>query len=466
MLLSTQTWRAVVPLAAVGIVLLVASLVIGGRDVRFARQEAEAEVVALAEAAAAAIQFVDARHLHEYMENLLSHPAVGSVTVYQANGPRTTRSRATKDAAPWVSRIFPSLREPVLGCRAVGAGTVCVESDMSHYRSRVAALVVPHAVLLAAAALLLLVATLLARGSGRRELRDLTRVLRVASEENNYALRAPEGRGESGQLALAVNKLLEQMQQRDLILRRRTTELEAANAELEAFSYSVSHDLRSPLASMKGFSQALAEDQADRLDETGKECLVWIGNAVEQMDNLIAGLLQMSRVSRAEIHRQPVDVSAMAESIARSLRQKQPSRKVDFRIEPGLVTSADERLLHAVLENLLSNAFKFTGKIADATIAVGTALEQGRPAFFVRDNGAGFDATKSARMFTPFQRLHASSEFEGTGIGLSTVKRIVERHGGAIWAESQPGKGAAFFFTMGEDTVIEHARPARELMGA
>ena len=466
MLLSRQTWRAVVPLAGVGVLLLAASLFIGIRDVRFARHEAETEIVGLAETTAAGIQLADGRGVVEYMDSVLSHPAIESITVYQANGPRTTRSRPAGSASPWVARLFPPLREPVVGCRAVGANTVCIESDMGHYRARVAALVVPHAVLLAAAALLLLVATVLARGTGRRELRDLARVLRGASEENNYALRAVEGAGETGQLSAAVNKLLEQMQQRDLILRRRTTELEAANAELEAFSYSVSHDLRSPLASMKGFSQALSEDSMDRLDESGRECLLWIGNAVEQMDKLISGLLQMSRVSRAEIRRTRVNVSAMAASIAESLRQRQPARDVDFQIEPELAATADEDLLHAVLENLMSNAFKFTGKKDRATIAVGAALEQGRPALFVRDNGAGFDSTKSARMFTPFQRLHSSSEFEGTGIGLSTVKRIVERHGGAIWAESQPGNGAAFFFTLGEEAGIEQGTSARQLTGA
>jgi signal transduction histidine kinase len=465
MLLSMQARRAILPLAAVGVVLLVASIVTGVRDIQFARREAESEILALAEAAAAAIQIIGVPQRDSYVGSLLTHPAVATVTVYPAGGERTTRSRPSSGASPWVARLVPSLREPVVGCRAIDGLTVCLEGDLSHYQARVAALAIPHGLLLAGVALLLGIASLFARGSSRRELRELARVLRIASEENNYALRAREGTGETGDLARAVNKLLEQMQQRDLILRRRTTELEAANAELEAFSYSVSHDLRSPLSSMNGFSQALRDEYADRLDETALEYLGWIENAVEQMNNLIHGLLQMSRVSRAEVNRTRVDVTAMATGIAEGLQLKDPARHVDFRIEPSLHAHADERLLHAVLENLMSNAWKFTGKAQDPTIAVGSRNEHGRLAFFVRDNGAGFDSTSAARLFTPFQRLHSSSEFEGTGIGLSTVKRIIERHGGAIWAEGSPGNGATFFFTLGEGPGAERATPAAELIG-
>ena len=470
MLLSRQTWRAVVPLAVAGIVLLAASLVIAIRDVRFARAEAESELVALAEAASAAVVFLAPEHLHEYTGNLLSHPAVGMVTVYSEDRGQTARSREPGDTAPpvvdsWIARIVPALREPLVGCRATAGITVCVESDMSHYRARVAALIVPHAVLLGATTLLLLVTTILARGSSRNDVRAITTVLQSASDASNYALRAPETKGEVAELARAANKLLEQMQQRDVILRRRTTELEGANSELEAFSYSVSHDLRAPLASMNGFSQALREEYGEVLDETGREYLSWIESAVQQMNSLIQGLLQMSRVSRAEIKRASVDVSRMAASLADLLRQKDPARHVEFRIEPEMTASADEGLLHAVLENLMSNAFKFTGKVTNAVITVGTTVEQGRKAYFVRDNGAGFDSTKAAKMFTPFQRLHTASDFEGTGIGLSTVKRIVERHGGAIWAEGNPGKGAAFFFTLGESAGAEAKNETPELIG-
>src|SRR5206468_2942795 len=185
-----------------------------------------------------------------------------------------------------------------------------------------------------------------------------------------------------------------------------STELESANRELEAFAYSVSHDLRSPLASVDGFSQALNDAYADVLDDSGREYLSWIRDAVTQMTNLVTGLLEMSRLSRIEINRTRVDLSAIAQSLAESLQQSDPSRSVEFRIEPGLIGGGDERLVHAVLENLMSNAFKYSGKKEHAIITVGSTVERGRRTYFVKDNGAGFDSTQAAKMFTAFQRLH------------------------------------------------------------
>lgn len=447
--------RAVIPLVAVGLILLLVSVFLVGRDLTFARNEAEAEVLALAETSALAIQFAPAGEIEPYLTGLLKHPAIAMATVYSSNGKGTTRRRpAGTDSSSVMNRIIPSLREPVVGCRAVGSSTVCLEGDPTHHRKRLAALLIPHAILLGAAAILLLVAIVLARGSNRKQLGELARIVRGAAEESNYSLRASEEKGQMGALSRAINELLEQMHQRDLILRRRTTELESVNREVEAFSYSVSHDLRGPLASIDGFSQALTDYCADQLNESGKEYLKWIRDAVDQMTELINGLLQMSRITRADMKRGPVDLSQIAQSIARSLQQRNPSRPVDFRIEPGLIVDGDERLMHAVLENLLSNAFKFTSKKEDATITVGSTMEDGRRAYFVRDNGAGFDSTQAARMFTAFQRLHSSSDFEGTGIGLATVKRIIDRHGGAIWADGKVGEGATFYFTTGETAPV------------
>lgn len=459
MLLSTQSWRTIILPIFAGIALLVGSVLLVARDVATVRHVAESEIVALAEASAAAIEGAPADRIERYLGDLLKHPVVAAATVYSEGGERTTRTRAQTGESGWPARLLPGLREPVVGCRAVQSTTVCLEADLRHFQERSAALIIPHLVVLAGAAVLLVAALVLSRSSASREVRDLARILKGAAEENDYSLRAREGRGVSGDLARAANALLEQMHQRDLMLRRRTTELEAANRELEAFAYSVSHDLRSPLASVNGFSQALRDDYGDRLDDAGREYLAWIEDAVRQMNDLVAGLLQMSRLSRAELNRTEVDLSALAGSIAEELRQREPARAADFRIQHDIRVNADEHLLRAVLENLMSNAFKFTRKTERAEISVGTTLEQGRTAVFVRDNGAGFDATQAARMFAPFQRLHSASDFEGTGIGLSTVKRIVERHGGAIWADGQPGKGASFFFTLGEGGFLEE-RPA------
>ena len=454
--------RSVAALLALGVGLLLGSVYFIGRDAVHARDEAEAEIVALAETSAVAIQLVPSESLPAYLDELLKHPAIATATVYSASGVQTTRTRPALSAPTIVGRLLSNLHEPVVGCRAVEQITVCLQVDPRYFERRASALIVPHVMVLAAAGLLLLLPLAFAAGTSRAQLRDLTRIVKAAAEQNDYSRRTSVAKGEAGALSAAINELLEQMQQRDIVLRRRTTELEGANRELEAFSYSVSHDLRSPLASVDGFAQALADTQSDRLDEEGREYLRWIQDAVEQMKNLVSGLLQMSRMSRTELNRGRVDLSAVAGSIAETLRQRDTSRKVDFRIQSGMIVDGDERLLHAVLENLMSNAYKFTGKKQQAVITVGSRVQDGRTSYFVQDNGAGFDTTQAARMFTPFQRLHSNTEFEGTGIGLATVKRIIERHGGTIWADGKVGEGATFEFTLAEQPASRE-RLDREL---
>ncbi len=230
----------------------------------------------------------------------------------------------------------------------------------------------------------------------------------------------------------------------------RTAQLEAANEELDAFSYSVSHDLRAPLRSIDGFSQALLEDGADRLDDQGKEHLHRIRAATQRMGLLIDDLLNLSRVTRAEIHPGKLDISALARSIAAELQKTQPERRMEFRIEDGLETTADARLLRLVLENLLGNAWKFTSKHPSARIEFGETHLNGARAYFVRDDGAGFDPAYAGKLFGAFQRLHAVTEFPGTGVGLATVQRIIHRHGGRVWAEGAVERGATFYFTLAE----------------
>lgn len=232
-------------------------------------------------------------------------------------------------------------------------------------------------------------------------------------------------------------------------LARSNAGLMAVNNDLESFSYSVSHDLRAPLRTIDGFSHALLEDCGDQLDETGKIHLNRIRAATQRMGILIDDLLTLSRLSRTEMHRQNVDISAMAFSVAGDLQRSQPERQIELRVEEGLKTTADPGLLQAVLQNLLSNAWKFTSKRASAHIEFGITHENGAPAYFVRDDGAGFDPAYADRLFGAFQRLHSMSEFPGTGVGLATVQRIVHRHGGRIWAKSAVDHGATFYFTLG-----------------
>lgn len=228
----------------------------------------------------------------------------------------------------------------------------------------------------------------------------------------------------------------------------RTVQLEAANKELEAFSYSVSHDLRAPLRSIDGFSQALLEDCAEKLDTTGKGHLQRIRAASQRMGELIDDLLKLSRMTRVEMRRETVVLSALAQTIVAELRRTQPKRQVKFIIAEGLAANGDARLLQVVLENLLGNAWKFTSKRRDAAIEFGVFQHGDKQAFFVRDNGAGFDMAYGDKLFGAFQRLHAMTEFEGTGIGLATVARIIRRHGGQVRAVGAVGQGATFYFAL------------------
>jgi len=235
----------------------------------------------------------------------------------------------------------------------------------------------------------------------------------------------------------------------------RTAQLEATNKELEAFCYSVSHDLRSPLRSIDGFSLALLEDYQDQLDDVGKDYLRRVRVAAQRMDQLINDLLQLSRFSRGELQRQQVDLSAIAQEIAGNLQATKCDRQVEFIIPTGIITFADERLLRVVLENLLGNSWKYTSKHPTARIELGVIQstkkneKKNLPIYFLRDDGAGFNIACAQKLFGVFQRLHRDSEFEGTGIGLATVQRIIHRHGGQIWAESVIEKGSTFYFTLG-----------------
>jgi len=242
-------------------------------------------------------------------------------------------------------------------------------------------------------------------------------------------------------------RLHDELEQR---VAHRTAQLAAANDELTAFSYSVSHDLRAPLRSICGFGQALLDDYDDVLDERGRDYLHRVRNAATRMAALIDGLLTLSRVTRAPMHMARTDLSALAAEITTDLHEAQPDRAVQFDIAEDLTANGDPRLLRALLENLLGNAWKFTSLHDDARIAFHAHQEDGQVVYSVSDDGAGFDMAYSSKLFGPFQRLHGPDEFEGTGIGLATAERIVRRHGGRIWVEAAVEEGASFHFTLGE----------------
>jgi len=253
------------------------------------------------------------------------------------------------------------------------------------------------------------------------------------------------------QSAEEIRKLNVELEQRVI---ERTRQLELTNRELESFAYSVSHDLRAPLRSIDGFSEALLEDYERRLDAQGKDYLRRVRNATQRMDNLIDDLLALSRVTRAELRKIKVDVSGLVNEIAQELRRQESGREVTLTVASGLTATADPNLLRIALQNLLHNAWKFTARQRDAKIDVGVTERDGKQVFLVRDNGVGFDMAYADKLFGAFQRLHSEAEFPGTGIGLATVQRIVHRHGGEVWAKAAVNQGATFFFTLEERTPL------------
>ncbi len=232
-------------------------------------------------------------------------------------------------------------------------------------------------------------------------------------------------------------------------LSRQAADLAAANKELETFSYSVSHDLRAPLRSIDGFSQALLEDHGQALDEGAQDYLRRVRVASQRMGELIDGLLNLSRLSRASLQYEAVDLGRLAREKADALRRRDPGRDVAFDIAEGIEVQGDPRLLRALIDNLLENSWKFTRSHRRAVIEFGVARRDAERAYFVRDDGAGFDMAYAEKLFTAFQRLHRTDEFEGMGIGLATCLRIVRRHGGRMWAEGAVEQGATFYFTLG-----------------
>jgi light-regulated signal transduction histidine kinase (bacteriophytochrome) len=249
----------------------------------------------------------------------------------------------------------------------------------------------------------------------------------------------------AGQLA-EMNSNLEKR------VKERTAELEVANRHLEAFSYSVSHDLRGPLQSIAGFSEILAKECAEALGDKGREHLHHVRTSAQRMAELIDGLLTLSGVVGANLKRVPVDLSSLAVEVVREIRHTAAGRSAEFVIYPGMHVVGDRILIRSVLANLVGNAWKFTSKISSTRIEIGQMRdESGKAVFFVRDNGAGFEMECATKLFNAFQRLHKQSEFPGNGIGLATVQRIISKHGGRIWAESRPNQGATFFFTLPGD---------------
>jgi two-component system sensor histidine kinase/response regulator len=250
------------------------------------------------------------------------------------------------------------------------------------------------------------------------------------------------------ELYRAQQELRRYRSQLEVLVEERTTALTAINRELEAFSYSVSNDLRAPLLAFDGMSKALLEDYGTKLDKKAKDYLLRMRRASQRMTSVFDGLQSLFRLTSGEIHREPIDITGLAKEVVREIRAEEPSRKVKVEIVEGIKGSGDKRLVRILLANLLNNAWKFTASEKEPRIEVGTEIVDGESRVYVRDNGVGFDMIYAHRLFGAFQRLHSQSDFEGAGIGLATARRIINRHGGRIWAEGAVGEGATFYFVL------------------
>jgi light-regulated signal transduction histidine kinase (bacteriophytochrome) len=284
------------------------------------------------------------------------------------------------------------------------------------------------------------------RKRAEKQLKKYSDNLEKMVKKRTLALEEQTNKLQESQRALTY--LLEDVNESRDDLERANLALEAVNKELESFSYSVSHDLRSPLRAIDGFSLAILEDYGDSIDATGKLYLERIRNASQNMAELIDDILQLSKVSRYSLEKKQINLSDMAEKIKKTLMESDPKRNVEFIIKDSLTAEADPVLAHRLLQNLIENSWKFTSQKKKGKIEVGKEEKNGQTIFFVRDNGAGFDMKYADKLFGPFQRLHAQKDYPGTGIGLATVQRIVYKHQGEVWAEAIPEKGAVFYFTL------------------
>jgi signal transduction histidine kinase len=366
---------------------------------------------------------------------------------------------AGKDEGYWFRNTHVVLVRAISSDERV-IGYVYLRADLNELALRLQKYVIIAAILLGIS---LLVAVFVSRTFQKSITKPMTSLADMAmrvSRERNYSLRMPE-QADSTEMAVLItsfNNMLREVQEGESALQsahdelekrvqERTRELLTANRELEAFSYSVSHDLRGPLDGMNGFSYVLLQQYGAALGSGGKEVVEHIRASARKMRELIDVLLNLSRVSTSTMNIEAVDLSAVARSIAEELRRSDPSRQVEFRIASLQPVRGDVRLLRIALDNLLRNAWKYTSRHAKATIEFGASQGEEELLYFVRDDGAGFDQSAASQLFQPFHRLHSPAEFQGDGIGLATVRRIVARHGGEIWAEAAPEKGATFWFT-------------------
>lgn len=462
--------------------LLIASVAFIGFDYYKFKQTSIQQLQTLAEViggnSAAAIDFHDTDTAKEILTMLRALPQIDRAALYSDDGSLLVKYQSNTQDGDWIPPE-PSVTSPTFEKQFLGlVSTIYSEGRLIGYiylHANVAAetsrwqryLAILAGLIVAALVIALVVGARLQR-SISNPIKSLATAAASVSQDKDYTVRIdPKGLDEIRLLIEAFNNMLDTIVQRENqrdqaeealrahrdhleeLVQQRTAALETSNKELEAFSYSVSHDLRAPLRSIHGFCQILVEDYSDNLDAQGKDYLKRVQAAAVNMATLIDDLLQLARISRSDFTPQLVNISEIATQSVEKLQQQDPARVVKFRIQKNLLVNGDQSLLTVALDNVLSNAWKYTSKIESAEIEFGQSESQnGHPIFYVKDNGAGFDMKYVDKIFAAFQRLHATDEYPGTGIGLATVKRVIDRHHGKIWAESEIGKGTTIYFTL------------------
>lgn len=484
----------VAALASIVAVLLATAAFAARDSAVFRRQKLEdltTQAQMLGSISSAALTFDDPKAAGEYLATLKARPDIKEAVLYGADGRpfATYRRKGADEPFPAVEGDnYRYAGDDLLLFRRVMQGgellgTVHLRASLGLRQRLTRSLSILLAVGVCALGLALLLAAGLA-GMLSRPLLEVAQVARGVVERQDYSQRVVKrGEDEVGVLVEAFNQMLDRIEQREAALNaangalqqeigehktaraevaslnlglerrvaERTAELEAANKELESFSYSVSHDLRAPLRAIDGFAMLLQKHLGAGLDPTGEGHLDRVRSATQRMGHLIDDLLRLSRTTRSEMNRRDLDLSELTRGIAADLQVASPGRKVEVAIAPGMAVHGDPTLMRAVMENLLGNAWKFTAKRAEARIEVGQRGEGAGSIYFVKDNGAGFDMRYVDKLFGAFQRLHAVTEYAGTGVGLANVQRIIHRHGGRVWAEGVPDQGAAFYFTMSNE---------------
>jgi signal transduction histidine kinase len=439
----------------------------------------------------AALAFGDVAAAREILSALQADPHVQAAALFSGDGSLFATYPAVLDANVLPDELgelgYRYERGLLVGYEPVevggggSLGTLYMASDLAGLYEALLSSAVIGVIVFGLSVLAAYALSRVLQGTISKPILALAEAARAVSSRQDYSLRAPQGAGgELHDLTEAFNHMLARIEAQnqtltanEVELRRYATELEqrvaertadletsneslrrnaaelmVANAELDAFAYSVSHDLRAPLRSIDGFSQIVLEDHAPKLDEGGRDALRRVRAASQRMGALIDSLLRLARISRVTMSRERVDLSDVATRVVSDLQRGDPDRQVDVSIEAGLEAWGDRRLLEVALDNLLRNSWKYTTKQPQPRIELGTTRVNGERAFMLRDNGAGFDMQYADKLFAEFQRLHSEKEFEGTGVGLATVRRIVSRHGGRIWAEGAVDQGATFYFTL------------------